>query len=659
MARLGKDLATTISASLDGVGQVQTADRLGLQGEIGDRAISSPAAAMALARRIRARSALLGTIVGNGVNVRLDLTLYDAQTAVPLARGITTTAHRDSLGPLTDSVTWAVLRQVWRRGAAPTPSLAAITTASLPALRSFLEGERNIEQGWWESAALAYRSAIAADSTFWLAYLKYAMTRSWLDEDAEPEFQDAFWQHRSLFPERERLLVEAIADPNRTSSSTLRTLQELTRRFPDWWPGWFGLGDLLCHRGPLMGYSWKDSQQAFRRAVAINPKLQPAWTHLFTNAVGRDTAETVQSSAALRALWESDPVVDSAQAAADIQHNRLLAALARSPRIMTPADSALADSVARFTVSSAASDFQRNVFPSSLLWAGNPAGQVEFNRYLLRVASRPDALADAFNRMAWAWAERGRWDSALASIHEAAVRRRNDGALGEYSIAVLGAWLGALPPGDAVARRPAAQAMIAGLTDQGKRMQLSAGLAWLDGFFAFATGDRAGIARARRDARRSGVPGVDVIDRSLSAFDEALSGDRARAARHLAAIERECAESDWETCGGDPRTPNIAAHRLSAATWLLEAGDTAQALHLLTWHEARFVGNWAWSWVVGPLAYLMQARMEEASGDARSATEHYRQFLGRYDSPLPAQRHLVDEATAALARLEGSELLRP
>jgi hypothetical protein len=49
----------------------------------------------------------------------------------------------------------------------------------------------------------------------------------------------------------------------------------------------------------------------------------------------------------------------------------------------------------------------------------------------------------------------------------------------------------------------------------------------------------------------------------------------------------------------------------------------------------------------------MRARIEEAQGNTRSATEHYQQFLRRYDSPMPAQRHLVTEARGALARLTG------
>ena len=117
----------------------------------------------------------------------------------------------------------------------------------------------------------------------------------------------------------------------------------------------------------------------------------------------------------------------------------------------------------------------------------------------------------------------------------------------------------------------------------------------------------------------------------------------------MAALERRCAE---RAEGCDFTAPNIAANRLAAATWLLEAGDTVEAAHLLTWHDAH-PGPWHWSFVVAPLAFLMQARIAEAWGDTASAGEHYRQFMRRYDRPLPAQAHLVEEARDALVRLSG------
>ena len=50
-------------------------------------------------------------------------------------------------------------------------------TPSLPALRAFLNGERLIAGGRWRAAADAFQLATAIDSTFWLAYWRYAFAR--------------------------------------------------------------------------------------------------------------------------------------------------------------------------------------------------------------------------------------------------------------------------------------------------------------------------------------------------------------------------------------------------------------------------------------------------------------------------------------------------
>jgi hypothetical protein len=101
---------------------------------------------------------------------------------------------------------------------------------------------------------------------------------------------------------------------------------------------------------------------------------------------------------------------------------------------------------------------------------------------------------------------------------------------------------------------------------------------------------------------------------------------------------------------------HIATDRLAAATWLLEAGDTVQARRLLIWYES-LQDEWdsSYNWVTTAPAYLMRARIDEAQGDTRAAADHYHQFLRRYDSPMPGQRHLVDEARAGLARVSGHQ----
>jgi serine/threonine-protein kinase len=654
--RLGRDLATTLSATLDGVGGIATTDRVSVAAATARRRDLSATDAAALARRLGARSLVQGTVVGTGTGVRLDLGLFDADHATPLTRGITITASRDSLGAMTDSAAWAILRQVWQRGEPPSPSLGAVTTRSIAALRAFLDGERLMELDHWDDAGLAYQSAVAADSMFWLAQFREQQTRVWRHQDPDSELVDRLSRHRESFPEPDRLLLEAWS---KSPQAQLELYQQLTRRFPEYWPGWLALGDYLIHTGPMEGHGWAEAQSALGRAVALNARLLPAWSHMFSNSVGKDTVESARALAgmtAAMAFWDSTPANLEAAARSE-RIDRLGQEVANAGDIVNPRMRALEDSVV--------TDWSNEPPPGFPHWgflqAGFPVAQIDLNRKAVR---RKPPLADASDRLRWvayAWAERGAWDSALATMAEA-VRLQPEpvSALGptrvtvlsEYGLAAFGEWLGALDSTAGNQRRPAVRLLLAELQDSTQRAQALVFLAWFDGMVAFARHDRDRLERARQDGLASGHPQAKWLDRSLRAFGRALAGDRLGAGRELARLEWECADR-WD-CG--TAVPNIAVQRLAAATWLLEAGDSAQAARLLVWHEAMQPGPaWAFSFAATPLAYLLLARIEASQGRTRLARSHYEQFLRRYDSPMPAQRHLVDEARTELADLAGHE----
>ena len=101
---------------------------------------------LALGRRFGAGSVLTGTVAWAGDGIRIEATLLRSDRPVPVARAAAV-APPESLAVLTDSLTLQLVRQVWLERAPPTPSLAAVTTRSVPALRSFLDGERAMLTG--------------------------------------------------------------------------------------------------------------------------------------------------------------------------------------------------------------------------------------------------------------------------------------------------------------------------------------------------------------------------------------------------------------------------------------------------------------------------------------------------------------------------------
>jgi outer membrane receptor protein involved in Fe transport len=178
-------------------------------------------------------------------------------------------------------------------------------------------------------------------------------------------------------------------------------------------------------------------------------------------------------------------------------------------------------------------------------------------------------------------------------------------------------------------------------------------VAWLDGLAAAGRRDRRALAEARAALRGSGDPGVNPLDRSLAAFDAALTGATRVAGTAMAALEwQEAALAAWDFT----RHPyTIAVDRLAAARWLAATGDAERALQLLTWVDGPYFihPSTVYSLMLTPLVDLERGRIEEQKGRAGPARNYYREFLRRYDRPVIGHRRLVEEAKTAVVRLTG------
>jgi tRNA A-37 threonylcarbamoyl transferase component Bud32/TolB-like protein len=659
LARLGKDLAATISATLDGVGGIETADRLSIATSTAGKDDLSPTDGAALARRLGATSVVHGTLVGAGEQVRLDLGLYGTERLEPLARGVTITAHRDSIGILTDSASLGLLRQVWKKGEPPSPSLAAVTTGSISALRAFLEGERAMVEDRWVDAELAYAAAINEDSSFALAYWRQTYAKWWRLEQPDSATLRIAMAYTPQLPEKERLLAEVwtenLHEPLR--EKLLDRARNVTERFPNYWPGWFEYADLLFHAGPVLGHDLREAREALQRVVHLNPRLVPAWDHLnLTAMVLEDTTLLARTMARLDSLLPREAAAPGLRLLTP-----MLLHLMKGGRFDSPLADTMVAHEARIL------DIQEQGW-SALRLSGNgrPAAQLELSRRIL--AARPGQVMAAIHRkgIALAWAARGAWDSALAAMDAYANRAWELAGLGQeqigvsgaspelakldaYRIAAVGGWLGALDPGLAIARRAAAARAVTRMASQFRQMELF----WLDGLLAASKRELVGLREAQRQLReaRGQLTEVDTTSyrtllRSLAAFELELMGRRRQAADSMAAVSWE-----WGQWVG-PYSFGIS--RIAAARWLAAERDLDQAARLLPWHQAIIISvPFAHGAVVlDGLSYLEMARVEAARGNPNVAREYYQRFLQRYDSPSPLMQHLVDEARAAVRRLE-------
>ena len=95
------------------------------------------------------------------------------------------------------------------------------------------------------------------------------------------------------------------------------------------------------------------------------------------------------------------------------------------------------------------------------------------------------------------------------------------------------------------------------------------------------------------------------------------------------------------------------SNRLAAARWLGASGDADQAFRLLSAVDGPYLIHPGTAYIImlSGLVDLERGRIEERLGHDDLARKYYREFLRIYDRPAAGHRHLVDEATAALARL--------
>ena len=150
---------------------------------------------------------------------------------------------------------------------------AAVTTRSLPALKSYLEGERNLRNGKPDTAIAGFQRAIAEDSTFALAHYRLAVAAGWAERHAlSSEAVARALATSERLADRDRRLLTAYAAFRRGSPDDAeRQYRAILEDYPDDLEAEFQLADVMHQYNPLRGRPRGEARELFDRVLALDP----------------------------------------------------------------------------------------------------------------------------------------------------------------------------------------------------------------------------------------------------------------------------------------------------------------------------------------------------------------------------------------------------
>ncbi|HEX2636591.1 MAG TPA: protein kinase [Gemmatimonadales bacterium] len=279
-----------LSMGLDGTAGIRAIDSRTLLArwheEVGDKAVAGLAPALGVARRTRARYALVGSAVAAGPRIRLGADIYDVESGRPVGP-VQVEGPSDSVLALVDRLGMQILGVISEEDAGEVPALdlAAITTPSLIALKAYLEGEDHYRRSEFRRASEAWERAVRADTLFGLAYLGLTEAYAWYDFGRYRENLERSRRMADRLPARERTLAQAYWVAHSDAPEAIPVIREVIREYPDAAEAWYALGEVYYHGAAAMSTP-EEAEEPFRRAAELQPTMAPYRTHLLDLAFG-------------------------------------------------------------------------------------------------------------------------------------------------------------------------------------------------------------------------------------------------------------------------------------------------------------------------------------------------------------------------------------
>lgn len=613
-------LVDVLSANLDGAGPLRTVSPTLAVRRWNGRA--DKASATALGRKTGARLAVFGRVERTGSDsVRLFASLVDVASKGALAE-IEIDEPQGRMDRLADSVTVALLRALSRTRPISAVRLASLGSSSLPAVKSFLQGEQHYRRTAWDSAIVYYQRAIELDSTFALPLYRVGIILGWQSSSGDSLSRAYLLRaaaHTRGLPARDSMLViaeslGAAVDEGRDNPlywthyrRLYATTLAATRRYPDDPEVWYELGETRYHY-PVFS-TRRQMLDAFNRAIALDSAFAPAYIHPIELALHLEgPAAAKRYLDAYLELHPRDIYADAIRLTRELLDPRR----ARSQEVQGVLDTASAD-----LLDPALANFRG--------WADTSETEIRLLR--LRAQGRPSAHVAAESDSTLWLLELSRSLAYHGHLREAS-------AIAGHRVSWLFVALAMLGGVDPDTAAEVFARSLRGVPNYPRSAAFLAAPWWA------SRGDTASLRALARRADSTARAPADALERGYAryvadgarAFEALARHDTTEAIRGLAALP----DTACQSCVG---------YRVARAQLLEAAHRDREAAGLLAGDAPGFVHPTDGLWM------LLRARVAERTGDRATAIASYRFVRDVWLRADAVLQPYVTEARQALARL--------
>jgi tetratricopeptide (TPR) repeat protein len=301
-----------LSSGLDDVGGYRTIDSRTLMARWNEAVAEGEDADLAttldVARATGARYVINGSALAVGSDVRLAADVYDVASGEEVGSGQVEGPADSVLNLVNRLAVQAMQALLAKEGGESVTARAAmsLTTASLPALKAYLEGEAYYRKADFDRAIEAYERALVDDPDMALAHFRLGDAYGWAENIASDRGMEHLLEAQRLgerLSSRDRAIMEGNVALLGGDVSAVADVREITRRYPDDPDAWFLLSEFYFHYWEELLLDWDDLGRIFERPVELEPGFAPYHIHLFDYAViQRDTATARRVLEKLRPL---------------------------------------------------------------------------------------------------------------------------------------------------------------------------------------------------------------------------------------------------------------------------------------------------------------------------------------------------------------------